>query len=472
MALSFLFTLLLMPLALGQDKPSDAWVARLEKTDYDLKVQQQKQQRSLIDWEKNPSEWLDVQRWILERDLKDREPGWQVRLRLSRNPEKVGQVLSCIGRCHVYRGNAPARVRWQSWVLEGDELATAEGSYVWVLLLDGTLVRLSPLSSIGFLEINLAQDRVFHHARLNHGELYWLPRSGRLQRLSDAPETDTLFLPLMEFGANLSWFQRQLRLDRQEEFELASSPLPLAVREQQSALNRLIEGNNPQLQRYQHEALITTPTGSALALNRGLHWYFGGGENSFLKVVDGEESEEGVPTAGKVEFHFRGYRNDKTEEVPANKWMAISGDGRTLIPMRDWPSGLGLGELLVKRIPTILLARELALGRRLELFALSDEELMKQWGHRRWGEELSERRVFLLEYTRRLETTNLRSLARLAEKDESSVKPRPYDETYFRDALSSYHDSLKQRRSYQRESLRDMIPVHYYGQILKDARQH
>ena len=151
----------------GFDDPIAAAMKLTEKTDYDISLLKDRS-RSLIRWD-DPSAALDIRRWINERDMRDLEPGWKVRQRLAAQPERVGKVISCIGDCQIYRGLFPNRARWLSRVEEGDEIHTGVNSYVWLSLIDGTLVRIAPESSVSFLEVNITPDEVFFQARLNQG---------------------------------------------------------------------------------------------------------------------------------------------------------------------------------------------------------------------------------------------------------------------------------------------------------------
>ena len=68
---------------------------------------------------------------------------------------------------------------------------------------------------------------------------------------------------------------------------------------------------------------------------------------------------------------------------------------------------------------------------------------------------------------------NLRSLQKLNESVQvkGEVKIEDFDERYFVRALDSYYNSMKQRHAHSKESVRDMSPLHYYGWMLKNARQ-
>ena len=144
---------------------------------------------SLIPWETlEPENWLSYDRWLHERTLKDKMPDWKVRLRDDRQMEHVGKILQCRGKCLVYRGTMSAPVRHLSRINEGDELKTEDDSVAWIYLMDGTLVRVGPKSSVSFLEINWSTSEVFHLVRLHQGHIFWHPRDSREYPLELSPE--------------------------------------------------------------------------------------------------------------------------------------------------------------------------------------------------------------------------------------------------------------------------------------------
>ncbi len=451
------------------------WVGDTSKTDFDREPLPE-QKKSLINWEQDPREWLDIQTWLIQRELKDKEPGWKVRQRLTAAPEQVGKVLSCIGECQLYRGTIPSRVRWLSRIKEGDEIHTGAHSYIWILLTDGALVRMAPETSIGFLEINVAREKVFYQARLNRGYVFWLPRSERQQKMHSLNDTDPLFLPLMEKEANLSWFQRNLyqgKTDR-EQWSLTATDKVLGFKEQLANLNRLIGENNKFTKLRSHELLLVTPNGNLLAQDVAFSWFYGEANRSFFKLQSRDELEEGervLPISAR--FMYRGYNNDRSDELVSDKWMVVDVDGRELSALVEPPQYLELSEILHKRLTTILLAREIAVDRTKDFWLSSESNLASQWGFRLWGDELKERLSFILEYSRRLETTNLRSLQRLAQsmQNTETMRMSEFDERYFVKSLNSYYNSLKQKHSLALESTRDMAPIHYYGWLLKNAKQ-
>lgn len=132
---------------------------------------------SLIPWSTlDPEEWLSIHNWRDEREIKDKNPDWKVRLRDDRQLELVGKIIKCSGECPVYRGVDGVLGQHLTRLVEGDELQTGKDSVAWVYLMDGTLLRVGPSSSVAMQEINWAKGEVFYHISLNRGHAYWHPR--------------------------------------------------------------------------------------------------------------------------------------------------------------------------------------------------------------------------------------------------------------------------------------------------------
>jgi hypothetical protein len=90
-------------------------------------------------------------------------------------------------------------------------------------------------------------------------------------------------------------------------------------------------------------------------------------------------------------------------------------------------------------------------------------------GFKIWGEEISKRFDFMLEYMRRIETTNLKSIELLLSKNEIQVEKGP-GTNHFQAALDSYLFGLKKRYSNERSQVREMSDLQYYVWILRNGK--
>jgi len=407
------------------------------------------QKRSLIEWEKiNADEWLSLTNWKIETALKDSSPDWEQILRERRLVQLMGKALDCVGECRVYQGTMFNSLSFRSSLYQGDDIVTLKESYLWIYLMDGTMVRLSPESSITLREINIGTHEVMIQVRLNSGNILWLGRNQLPFEVTDGRETDTLFLPLSHHEANpelemvdvnkpdlFSWIEKDRTFEKQLE-----------------RLNQLVEENNKIVKDKKSYAFLVMPNGSVFGENIQAEFIILLGGESYLKSrlpahmnQKSDTSSESVP---QMTFYFRGFENNREMPLALNQWYEIEPRGRSISPYEP-PSLYGIGEFITARIPSILIARELMLKQYSEFVftEMSAYELAYNHGYRQWGSlknagsDMSQRLSFLKEHTRRIETTQLLTSARfkdILEERGQTMESMSYSARFFNLALVDY----------------------------------
>lgn len=429
---------------------------------------------SIIPWKGiNPEGFLNIDYWMTDRALKDVTPDWKIRLRDQRHSELMGKVLKCVGSCPVFRGTEKAKVEHLSRILEGDEFKTEKDSYAWIYLMDGTLVRIGAESSVSFNEMLVSPKEIFYVLRLNFGHVYWHPRTTAEVTPEFKPETDAVFLPLMLRETNLEWFERKRfssqddRLHLNEVMELKD----LAIKDQVALLNEMKKKNNEAVEKSKKSDVLTrvmmvapnvTLTAEKFSFNM-IH--VTGGKTWFRKT-----SGEGTP-----QVELRGYLKTATPIDQVEAWSEVEPNGRSLTVAG--PNGMiDVAELLTKRIQTIELARETWMEK-FTLPILADLDQQKQLGiehgYRLWEEaDLKKRQEFLSEYTRRVETTNLRSvenyLVRLENAGEAPRRELAPD--IYQKALNHYLLGLKTRYTQKKMRVRELNDLEYYVWLLRNGK--
>ncbi len=445
------------------------WQVTPEQTIKDLEVPHKGQDYSIIPWKtQDPEDFLSVSKWILEREIKDGTPDWKIRVRQSQLRELVGKVLQCRGTCTNYRGTLGTSVQHLSRVLEGDELRTGPDSVAWVYLMDGTLVRLSAQTSVSFQELNFTRTEVFFLLRLNQGHAFWHPRGRKPLEVDQAPETDSLSLPLLVRDANRQFFEREQFLSGSDR-ERVAQVMDLeerAVEQQVKALNTLIEENNQRLS-LPTRVMLVAPNGTLVAKNTSFDVVHQVGGESFFKRRAAPDGELGL--------YLRGYAQTEAIGVNDDQWYSVASAGRSYAPVTGDSGAIQLLELFTRRIRTIELARE----RWVQKFtipvvaALSfPDTLAQSFGYTVWGDEAVRRNQFLLEYSRRIETTNLRSVENLFAKLERSGETVQKDlpEDLYRASLNHYLLGLKSRYDKKKLRVREFNDLKYYVWILKHGK--
>ncbi len=429
------------------------------------------QNHSLIPWDtQDPQEWLSIDRWLLERELKDKAPDWKLRLRDDRHSERVGKVLQCHGECEIFRGLMKVKVTHLSQVNEGDELKTGPNSIAWIYLMDGTLVRVGPLSALSFQEINWSQKEVFHLVRLHQGHVFWHPRSSTDFPLDLSPETDAVSLPLLVRESNQAYFEREL-FQKQSDFERSNESVKLedtAIIAQIKKLNELKALNNPLLPPVSR-VMMVAPNGTLVGkLTSFDMFHYPGGQSHFKKRLSQEGHE--------LSLHLRGYSSSEIQPISDETWFQIETNGRSSSKVEVITGALEITELLTRRIKTFELAREIWLEKytRPVVQMLGDSKnLAIQHGYTLWGDNLDKRFDFLVEYTRRMETTNLKSMDNLLKKVEAvgELTQKEMTDTHYVGALNYYLKGLKTRYTDKKMQVREMNDLQYYIWILRHGKK-
>ncbi len=394
------------------------------------------QSYSLIDWERlDTVQWLDIDEWKDDIALKDREPKWRRNLRERGLVEKVGLGLECVGACKVFRGSGSSQLRFRSSINEGDELVTEKDSYAWIFMLDGTMLRVSPNTSISFKEINISPKVVFHHARLNYGHALWIARQSNTFEPNTLKETDPLFLPLNYFQANL--FPEDKKVIE----------TPSVSKQQYERLNRLIESNNEWSKGKETVLFLVMPNGTIVSQNPIMEAIVLTGNESYVKnrslaEIGLKETRQTSATA-----YMRGFDNTSSESMQTGNWYEFDQRGRNFSVASD-PVKFAMAEYITLRIPTIYVARELLLEQRSQFIYEKKTrlQLAAENGYRQWTGDLEEgeifeRTKFMLEYARRSETTQLIETDKfnrvMSEKGES-IPSQEWDDSFYLRAIDAY----------------------------------
>ncbi len=429
---------------------------------------------SIIPWRGiDPEGFLNIDYWLTDRKLKDVTPDWKIRLRDQRHMELMGKVLKCVGTCPVFRGVDKAKVEYLSRIVEGDEFRTEKDSYAWIYLMDGSLIRLGAETSVSFHEMLVSSTEIFYLFRLNHGHAFFHPRYQDEVKAEFHPETDSVFLPLMIREANVEWYERK-RFSGQNDREHLNEIMELkdlAILDQVAKLNELKKKNNDFLKEKNRSEIVAkvmmvAPNVTVTASQASFNLIHVPGEKSWFRRARG---------TGNLTMELRGYSNTTVQVENPDAWTEVETSGRS--SMTAPPRGeLDVAELLTKRIQTIEFAREMWMEKySLSIFEDIDQpkKLGIDHGYRLWVDaDVKKRQEFLTEYTRRMETTNLRSVENLLVKLEAAgEKPRrELSPHIYEKALNHYLLGLKTRYTQKKMRVREMHDLEYYVWLLRNGK--
>ncbi len=417
------------------------------------KVEFKDQKQSVTDWGNlKINSFLSFKEWKVESDVRDQVPEWEKIIRERNHRELVGRIYQCVGSCRVDRGDSFFNGSYRTGLYEGDEIQTVGDSYAWIFLFDGTMVRLSPRSSITFNEINIGVKENFFNARLNAGNILWLSRSEHPFLESNVRETDVMFFPYVEYES----------LPVAEKKPYLEDDLLELISESQSqlnhykALNEAVLANNKITRAKPTYVFLVTPNATIMGVSPSVEVVTLIGGKTFFKKRSSATLEldvkEEIPN--DLFLQLRGFDNKNLMTIQEDLWITVDERGRNYAQSED-VNWLNMGEFITKRIPSIMLGREIFLKRYSE-FAFREKydpiALAKNDGYRMWGkmgaaegepkEDLELRLEFLKEYFRRVETSNLLSSSKFRERFEKRGEKNvtmEYGRYFFITALNKYY---------------------------------
>jgi hypothetical protein len=454
----------------------DSWGVNPSKIDADDYEYGLDQFRDLTSWDKLvPDRWLNFREWKKDRKLKDSRPRWRNLVRNAKSMEIVGRVIKCIGVCRYYHGLNSTSASYQTKIREGDEFYTDNHSYAWISLVDGTMVRVSPKTSITFTEVNISKKQVFYLARLNYGHINWQSRlSGEFKSL-DKTESDLAFYPLLMKRANREYHAisefRKLNYDEKLEFSVVNNPGYIS---QYKSLNAYLQSNKETYSKRDSTAYIYTPNASFQIANSHLSVFFSLRDKTVFKskftYEDFEKEDERVQSSKVL---YRGYNNGDEFIPDRDKWYSVNSKGTEVRETNSNVESLNVIDSFSSRIPAIHLARERLLrihSQKLLSPGISLKDMAKYFQYRLWDSEkeneLSLRLSFIKEYIRRVETTNLRAIQQVF----SEYPIERINNSYYARAMKLHYKAIRQQFSPENIAVREMTESEYYLWLLRNGK--
>lgn len=401
--------------------------------------------KSLIDLsEQDVQEWLDFKSWKVERYIKDRVPDWRRKFYTQNFKERFGKVISCVGKCQLYRGTKFILGKTYSNIKEGDTIENLNNSYAWVYLFDGSMVRISPNTSVTFQEFNVSEKDFFVFIRINRGNVYVLSRNKTPPKAQNLRDTDSLFVS--DIAKTLNANVAPPNYSIQGAFEAMLNAKKNEIKTFEKLKQEMIK-NNKNIGTKNTKFFVVFPNGSLLSDKLNAEFFINPGAKSFFELrSDGSSNSDAI-------FFYRGYRKKESSVIEQSTVYQVSADGREL--KTNDPDFFTFSKRILSRIQTILLIREKWIQKySLPLFekSLDPDKLAMQQGYRLWtgferGGEFRKRIAFLVPYTRKRETGYLATLKNYNIRNQTEVKPLDFlPSEYFQRSLDDYARSLDRRK--------------------------
>lgn len=454
----------------------DDWDVNPSKLDVD-KYKFKEQTANTTDWKNlNPLLWLSFREWKNERKFKDTDLEWRKKLRETSYSEKMARVLKCVGVCGNYRGTNWVKSEHLSVIKEGDEFTTEKNSYAWLLFVDGSMVKVSPNTSVTLHEINISRSEILIIMRLNKGYINYLPRVKGQFDVIDRPESDLSFQPLKVLKANREFYliqdYRKLVTSEKLNFSVEENP---GHKSQYKKLNALMEKNDKLFESRNTRFYIYTPNISIEGSNISLDLFYEPNKGGYFYLDNNIKNFKKDDKRTNFKFvYYRGHENRKLDVPQLKSWYEMSPNGKVLTKSSDFLNEFKISKALNARIPSIYLARELWIKKYSEKVLdtkITVKDLAIKHGYRLWDErndsETFSRLEFVKEYVRRVETTNLISLKKILKKNTGNG----FEKSYYAKAMRLHYTSLRNRFNADRIKIREMSDTHYYLWALRNGNK-
>lgn len=388
------------------------------------------QEEFLSEWNQLGNEdWFDLKLWKETEVSKRLNPNWRENTYLLAHKQIIGRILYCEGECKSYRGGGFAFLKKDSLVREGDDLLTSEKSFLWIQLVDGSILQFFPMASMSFREFNFTKEKFFFFLRLNYGPIFYLNRNQNLWPESNLMPTDQMIAwPQGRFSKWLGEYEKKFRLEQ----ILKTSKESL---KKVSIINDLIKKNKNWMVHRPTQTLFVTPHGHILGEEMKIMVFSDPSAETTFKFI---EWPLGTKSEVDAKFYYRGYLSHDVSRLRENIYYQTADNGRSLeekavLHKEFWPM-----EFLLRRPYALLYLRELGLRKYSRDFFTKDPSevlLREQKQVHLWKENMQRLHLkYLLEYTRRIETSQM-SIAKnyFSHLEEEDLKK-------FRWSKSTYHD--------------------------------
>lgn len=447
----------------AKDSP---WPQDFSKTDKDQKLFFG-QDKSTVEWNDLDDSWLDFDKWKENREFKDKNPLWKLKLREFKVKEKIGAVIKCVGVCYLQSGLGPKIVEHNSALFEGDEVETKEGSAIWIVLINGSIIRLSQNTTLALSEVNLLEDSIFVYLRLNSGHIYYESRSDHIFKKINLAESDQLFHPLNELKANREYYSmyeyRNLSDDLKVTYEAEKNPGALT---QYDSLNKLIDTKSSYINTSKALTIINTAAYTVKLDSGNVNLFYKANSKSLIdyKVnsynVIATDSDSNNKT---IQVNIR--KNKNFVNINEGSYE-VSKDATSMNQSDDLFKPINLN---IKRIPSIHLAREILLRRKFPFLfqeKLDQKEMIVNYGYKIWDKKIIDARISFLNksiYKRELKTLKLsKQFIKSSDQPITSI----FDQ---KNALAKAAKDLY-KSTYEFKAIRSFSDLDYFVWVMNNAK--
>ena len=264
----------------------------------------------------------------------------------------LGEIISVRGHGHLFRGEGKLEIQKGTRFLQGDLIETSSGGHVWLSMIDGTMIRLSPNStySIEGFEISESYLIIFH--RMNNGNINFVSRQGVGVAPTSTVETDRVFFPFFE----LPEYRKFLDFS-----EVSNNSTEDFHQQKYRYLNFLIKNNNGILENKKVQHVVNTPYLIFDFEKADLEFIIDWAGNDFVKIKK---------TSGAFNVFRKNINSlERREMTTLGTWYEVGDDVFEI--SRD-ANLAWFGDLVTSDIPSLKILRELFISEKSKKFFSSN----------------------------------------------------------------------------------------------------
>lgn len=331
---------------------------------------------------------LDLDSWT--NRLRDLELGAQVDITRKDYFKKklvVGKIIASVGDIRVSRegGKVVGDVKF---LYQGDVVETKISGSCWIVLLDGSIFRLSPESSVSISEIMFNSKKFHAFIRVNKGEVITLNRTNSDSFLDNGRFLDLSFLSIFEASLVekvLSYFGETLYTNKKISFEKIVKLFRLYTND-----TRFENWGLKASYSFYNENMFVT-------LRDSLSHFFVDDSSSYIKVIPIFDSPEAGLSFTEVNY------SGETSELITNEWLKFNNGAPSksnYMADKEYPIKMFMSNV----VPFYLLRENFMNNYSYYVNNVNSFPTIKNFSNFK-GKNLDDRKKFISSYFKKAETT-------------------------------------------------------------------
>ena len=262
-------------------------------------------------------------------------------------------------------------------ILPGDLIETSQNGHIWISLIDGAMIRISPKSTFSIESFEISKEKLIFFHRVNSGNINWISRTEQSESPKSSLETDRVFYPFLDIHQLMSFLNfSSLEKNYSENFHY----------EKYRYLNFLKKNNGELLTNKTVEHIINTPYLLVDFTNANLEFVVDWTSSDYVKVRESDDN---------ISFYIKNINNLKEINLTKNQWYKINTSG---IANENKGDKAWFGDYVIADIPSLKIMNELYISIASKKFFSSNSYTTFWKKYLISSKNIDNRKKYLLEY--------------------------------------------------------------------------